>query len=194
MRIIAGIYRNQLLQTPKGEQTRPTASRLRESLFNICQNYIDEASFLDAFAGSGAIGFEALSRGAKHVVFIEKNKEAIRCLQKNAETLGVMSQCQILHGDVFQFLQLFQKQKKQFDIIYADPPYNTKDLQSIIYSEKIIRLVDTGPLLTPKGSLFIEEAIEAQPTIQDLHTLYLKKARKMGTSILQEYELQSECR
>lgn len=189
MRIIAGLYRNHLLHTPKGLQTRPTASRLREALFNICQHYIEEASFLDVFAGSGAIGFEALSRGARSVTFIDNSREAIRCIQKNAEQLKVTSQCQVLYGDAFQLLKSLQQQRRLFDIIYADPPYQTQDPTSIIYSERLIREVDHLALLSPKGTLFVEEAVEAQPLLKDLRSLHLKNSRRMGTSILQQYEL-----
>lgn len=196
MYIIAGQYRHQRLTTPKGMQTRPTASRLRESLFNICQGFIENARFLDLFAGSGAIGLEALSRGAQAVTFIDASKEAVRCQQANASTLNVQAQCQILHGQVFTLLPWLEKQHKQFDIIFADPPYATvadpEDKQ--FYSEKIIRYLDASNLLAEEGVIFIEEESRFQPQINDLKKLRLVDSRKMGHTTLQRYEWNSKSR
>ena len=122
MRIIAGQYRGQRLKAPKGPQTRPTASRLREALFNICQNRIERARFLDLYAGSGAMGFEALSRGAESAVFIDAHKEAIQCIEANAASLQVQSQIQVFRGEAIATLAWLEKQGDPFDIIYADPP------------------------------------------------------------------------
>ena len=123
MHIIGGIYRNRTLIAPKGQEVRPTSSRLREALFNICQSYIQDALFLDLFAGSGAMGFEAISRGAKKATLIDLSKDSIRCIEANAASLNVEEQVQILQGDVFKWIERLQKQGVQFDIIYADPPY-----------------------------------------------------------------------
>lgn len=188
MYIIAGLYRQRRLFTPKGAQTRPTASQLRAALFNICQNDIAGARFLDLFAGSGAVGLEALSRGAVSASFLENHKEAIRCIQRNIETLGVRAQTTILSGNVFQMLDLLERQKLQFDIIYADPPYySLKTSLDGSMSEKIIRYIDQSSLLAPDGTLFIEEAFEFQPRIADLNRLTLKNSRRMGSAALQQY-------
>ncbi|WP_068471307.1 16S rRNA (guanine(966)-N(2))-methyltransferase RsmD [Candidatus Protochlamydia phocaeensis] len=192
MHIIAGLYRNQRLSVPKGAETRPTASRLRESLFNICQGFIEGARFLDLFAGSGAIGLEALSRGAAAVTFIDSSKEAIRCLKQNVAHLHVDSQCQIMQGQVFSLLEWLERHGKQFDIIFADPPYKTADPlereSQIWYSEKIIRWIDESPLLAPHGVLFVEEDARYQPNLLDLKKLQLKDNRRMGHTALQRYE------
>jgi 16S rRNA (guanine966-N2)-methyltransferase len=187
-RIISGLYRNRHLFTPKGDQTRPTASRLRESLFNICQGYIEGARFLDLFAGSGAIGFEALSRGAKQATFIDNNREAILCIQKNATELNVKEQTRILMGNVFHLLKVLEKQGYQFDIIYADPPYNTLDANLNSYSSQVIQIIDKSPLLAPNGTLFVEEDLKSKPPENLCENLKLKSARQMGTSVLQQYE------
>jgi 16S rRNA (guanine966-N2)-methyltransferase len=192
MYIIAGLYRNQRLIVPKGTETRPTASRLRESLFNICQGFIEGSRFLDLFAGSGAIGLEALSRGATSVTFIDSSKEAIRSLQQNVAQLKIPDKCQILQGHVFSLLDWLERHGKQFDIIFADPPYKTADPlereSQIWYSEKIIRWIDESPLLAPKGVLFVEEDARYQPHLIDLKKLHLKNSRRMGHTALQRYE------
>lgn len=192
MYIIAGIYRHRRLITPKGKETRPTASRLRESLFNICQNYIEGTRFLDLFAGSGAMGFEALSRGAESIVFVDQSAEAIRCIKRNSETLQVESKIQIFQGDIFRILSLLEKQKQRFDIIYADPPYHSSSESrsgNLAYSEATIRWIDQSQLLLPGGSLFVEEDYAHQPSLDDLTHLQLKDGRKMGHSALQHYIL-----
>lgn len=189
MFIIAGIYRRQRLKTPKGNQTRPTANRLREALFNICQQTIEGARFLDVFAGSGAMGLEALSRGAQSAVFIDADKESIHCIEDNIEYLKVQNQSQVLRGEVFAMLQLLKRQEKTFDIIYADPPYRTSSPRSsLFYSTQIIQWIDTHALLVPGGQLFIEEDFFFQPQVEQLQTLKLIDSRRMGQAALQQYQ------
>lgn len=188
MFIIAGLYKGRRLKSPKGPQTRPTASRLREALFNICQNGIEGARFLDLFAGSGAMGFEALSRGAQSASFIDANKEAIHCIEANAALLEVQNQTQVYRGDVMATLAWLEKKGDSFDIIYADPPYNTVDPRtSILFSEQIIHWIDGHALLKPAGILFIEEDFRAQPKPDQLKTLAFKDSRRFGQAALQQY-------
>lgn len=189
MIIIAGLYGRRRLKSPKGEQTRPTSARLREALFNICRNDIEEARFLDIFAGSGAMGFEALSRGASFAAFIDSHKEAIQCIETNIQDLKVQNQCQILRGEALAMLQLLEKQGKNFDIIYADPPYRTfAPKSSLFYSSYLIQWIDAHHLLAPGGLLFIEEDFRFQPEVDNLQTLLLKDSRRMGSAALQQYE------
>lgn len=191
MHIIGGLYRNRRLATPKGELTRPTSSRLRESLFNICQSYIEGARFLDLFAGSGAIGFEALSRGANHVLFVENRKEALSCIKSNIKELKVENQANILAGDVFQMLEHLKRKKETFDIIFADPPYQTKEAQKAnisSFSERVIHQIAEGELLRPGGMLFIEEATAFQPEIENFEKLKLIDSRKMSGTVLQKWQ------
>lgn len=190
MYIIGGMYKHHRLAVPKGNQTRPTASRLREALFNICQTYIEEASFLDLFAGSGAMGLEALSRGARAATFVDNSQEAVRCIKRNIASLKAESQCEVLGSQVFTLLKLFERQKKVYDLIYVDPPYNTSiDIagEVFLYSEYIIHLIDKSSLLTPGGTLFVEEDARHPPKIPTNH-LILKDSRKFGHSLLQRYE------
>jgi 16S rRNA (guanine966-N2)-methyltransferase len=191
MHIIAGLYRQRRLLTPKGTETRPTASRLREALFNICQHQIEGAHFLDLFAGSGAMGLEALSRGAASVTLIDHSREAIRCIQHNVQHLGVEQQAEYHLANVFQALKMLEKQQRTFDIIFVDPPYQTYSTdheESMLYSEKMIRLIDISPLLNAGGKLFIEEASDVQIDLPHLHSLKLKNERRLGTTLLQQYE------
>jgi 16S rRNA (guanine966-N2)-methyltransferase len=191
MHIIAGIHRNKRLISPKGLQTRPTASHLREALFNICQNDVVDSTFLDLCAGSGGIGLEALSRGASFVTFVEHHRDAAACIRQNIQLLNEENKSQILQGDVLRMLESLKKKGESFSLIYADPPYHTPALAKagqISMSEKLIRLIDESLLLSPGGTLFIEEAFEYAPALTDLKSLVLKKSRRVSSAVLQQYE------
>ncbi len=173
LQIIGGKHKKRKLIAPKSTAVRPTASQLREALFNICQMSIEGACFLDLFAGSGAIGLEALSRGAKEVTFVEKGRPALEALKKNIAALKEEAHSTILAGDV-----LTVPLKGTFDIIYADPPYR-KGLGAAL-----LKRLDSLPILSKEGTLFIEdEQIEEF----ELQSLKLKRARAFGRATLFEY-------
>ncbi len=189
MHIISGLYKNRRLNTPKGQSTRPTSAKVRESLFNICQHYVEESHFLDLFAGSGAMGFEALSRGASRATFVEIDRQAVNCIKTNAAQLEVEKQCEILCGQVPALLKLFSKQNRQFDLVYADPPYNTSTDQQgqvFLYSEYVVYCFDHNHLLVPGGTLIIEEDSRCVPNYVPTN-LVLKDSRKYGHSVIQIY-------
>lgn len=189
MYIIGGIYKHQRLVAPKSDKTRPTSSKLREALFNICQHYISETHFLDLFAGSGAIGLEALSRGAQTATFVDAERQAVNCIKKNAAHLKVEKQCDIFCSQITALLNLFSRHNRQFDIVYADPPYNTSlevGGQTFLYSEYVIHYMDQSSLLVPGGILFVEEDVRFPPKITTKN-LILKDSRKFGHSLLQIY-------
>jgi 16S rRNA (guanine(966)-N(2))-methyltransferase RsmD len=123
MRVISGKFRGKRLHGPRGRELRPTSDRLKETLFNILGPGIQGAAVLDAFAGTGAIGLEALSRGAQAVVFIESDREAVRLIRKNLQWCGVTSGYQILQEDVFTSLRSLARSGFQADIAFLDPPY-----------------------------------------------------------------------
>ncbi|HRW58773.1 MAG TPA: 16S rRNA (guanine(966)-N(2))-methyltransferase RsmD [Chlamydiales bacterium] len=149
MQIIAGKYRGRKIQTLKGDNTRPTLGHIRESVFNILQSEVEDSLFLDLFAGSGAMGIEALSRGAERVVFVEKNRSAIEVILKNLEKID--DSYKVLKQDWKKALALLEKQNILFDILYVDPPYcmyNEKgfcdslisSLRKIIHANSVIML------------------------------------------------------
>lgn len=181
MRIIAGSHKNKQIVTPKGLATRPTSGKLRGSLFNICQGYIKEARFLDLFAGSGAIGLEALSRGALSATFIDNSKEAIHCIKKNLAQMNFENSSTVLFGDVFSILEKLGKLEKRFDIIYADPPYREG------FGLRVLKAVDNGELLMPSGDLFIEEEDLKSIHNDELKTLKHVSTRPMGRAMLHHY-------
>lgn len=124
MRVIAGTYRSRTLQAPPGLDTRPTSDRLREALFNVLAPRMEGAVFLDLYAGSGAVGIEALSRGAVRVVFVERATAAMKALRANLERLGIASGFTIESGSVAAYLRRAQRGEIQFDLVFLDPPWD----------------------------------------------------------------------
>ena len=118
MRVIAGEFRSRIIKTLPGLETRPTPDRLREALFNILQPRLAGESFLDAYAGTGAVGIEALSRGAGRVIFIERSKAAVNLIRENVAALQLQKRAEILHGRTFQYLP-----RREADIVFLDPPF-----------------------------------------------------------------------
>jgi 16S rRNA (guanine966-N2)-methyltransferase len=122
MRVIAGEFRSRRLESIPGDATRPTPDRVREALFNILQTQIAGASFVDAYAGTGAVGIEALSRGAAHAWFLERDRRALDAIRKNLATLGVERRATVLAGKVLVTLE-----RSPPAIVFLDPPYDLAD-------------------------------------------------------------------
>ena len=123
MRIISGNKRGMVLESPEGLDTRPTSDRIKETLFNMIAFDIPDCNFLDLFSGSGQMGIEALSRGAKEAVFVEKDKKALACINKNIAKAKLESCSKVYSEDVFSALNRI-KCPDGFDIVFMDPPYN----------------------------------------------------------------------
>ncbi len=121
MRVISGSARGLKLSSPDGLDTRPTTDRVKESIFNIIQNYIPCHNVLDLFAGSGALGIEALSRGSKRCTFVENNLQSFDTIKTNIEKARLTERAELLKKDAFDFLDLC---RTKYDIIFLDPPYN----------------------------------------------------------------------
>lgn len=150
MRVIAGSAKSLQLKTIKGLETRPTTDRIKETLFNMISPYLAGCRFLDLFSGSGAIGIEALSRGADSCVFIENNREAVQCIKENLEFTHLEAKAEILSREAKGAL-LSLKDVEPFSIIFMDPPYDS-NLEDSLFSY----LADLS--LTDEESLIIVEA------------------------------------
>ncbi len=122
MRIIGGEFRSRRIQTIRGLNVRPTPDRLREALFNVLAPRLDGCQFIDAYAGCGAVGIEALSRGAVHVTFIELNAAATRMIRRNVESLGIADGFEIRNGRAVRLLG-----DVKADIVFLDPPYEMEE-------------------------------------------------------------------
>jgi len=127
VRVISGTFRSRTLQAPPGLATRPTSDRLRETLFNVLAPRIVGARFLDLYAGSGAVGIEALSRGAAEVIFVERAAPALKVLRANLERLGLNAGSRIAAGSVAGFLRKPEASGARFDLVFLDPPYDAED-------------------------------------------------------------------
>lgn len=148
MRVISGTARGTVLYTLEGKNTRPTLDRIKESLFNILQSRLYEAEILDLFSGSGALGIEALSRGANRVTFCDHSHQAIKIIHKNIEKTKMQTRARIIIGD-FQVC-LDKLQGKKFDIIFLDPPYDSD------FSIKAVQTITRLGLLKKDGIIVIE--------------------------------------
>ena len=152
MRIIAGSARSMPLKTVPGMDTRPTTDRIKETLFNIIQGDIPGAMFLDLFAGSGGIGLEALSRGAKKAVFVENNSKAAACIQDNINFTKFNSQSDLKKMDVLAALRTLER-KYVFDIIFMDPPYMCGHEQNVLAYLKDSSILDENTIIIIEESL-----------------------------------------
>ncbi|WP_029321323.1 16S rRNA (guanine(966)-N(2))-methyltransferase RsmD [Butyrivibrio sp. AE3004] len=148
MRVIAGEARRLKLVTPEGNDTRPTQDRIKETLFNMLQNDVPGAVFVDVFAGSGGIGIEALSRGAKKAYFIENNIKAVKCINQNLQTTKFEDRGTVLKQDVLVGLKNIKE--KEVDLIFVDPPY-----ESGLY-ERTFELLSRLPYVTEYTMLIAE--------------------------------------
>lgn len=150
MRVIAGKARSLRLKTPEGMDTRPTTDRIKETLFNMLQPYLPDSIFLDLFSGSGGIGIEALSRGARHAYFVENQKEALACIQQNLQFTRLSEDATILKQDVLSALPRISE--KEVDVIFMDPPYGQD------FEKQVLELLNRMPYVT-KDSLIVVEAL-----------------------------------
>lgn len=153
MRIIAGELRSRRLNTPDNDKTRPTTDRSRESLFNVLDNLleIENARVLDLFAGSGAVAFEALSRGAKEAVLVEKDRHALEAIRRNIDDLELKDQVRVVSKDAYASIALLNG---DFDFIFADAPY--RDLKSM---KELPGLLLSSSLLRPNAIIVIEHSV-----------------------------------
>lgn len=152
MRVIAGKARSLPLKSVDSAGTRPTQDRTKETLFNVIHNSVYDSCFLDLFSGSGAIGIEALSRGAKKAYFVENNKKALQYIEQNLEFTKLKEDAVIVKKDVNDALKEFESQGLKFDIIFVDPPYNQLlEKEVLIFLSKSV-LIDNCSMIIIEAS------------------------------------------
>lgn len=180
MRVISGIYRGRVLKSPPDHRTRPTSDRLRETLFNVLAPRIDnETRFLDLCAGTGAIGIEAISRGAAHATFVDRSKRACALIEQNLDSLGVPEeQTNVLNLEAENFTQ--RTHIEGWDIAFFDPPYES-DYGIVIHD------FGSDSLLRPEGVLVVEHHTKkAMPEL--VGSLRRWRVLKQGETSLSFYE------
>ncbi|WP_066716124.1 16S rRNA (guanine(966)-N(2))-methyltransferase RsmD [Clostridium sp. Marseille-P299] len=153
MRVIAGKARRTLLKTPEGFDTRPTTDRTKETLFNILNGYLPDCNFLDLFSGSGAIGIEAISRGAKLAVFSEINRIAIECIKSNLKATHFEENAKVYQQDALSVIRSMEKEGRAFDIIFMDPPYNQALEQEVLEYLEHSTIVSRDTIIVVEASL-----------------------------------------
>jgi 16S rRNA (guanine(966)-N(2))-methyltransferase RsmD len=132
MRIIAGVVGGRRIRAPRGMATRPTSDRVREAVFNILGPPDPEARVLDLYAGAGALGLEALSRGAAQAVFVDKDSHAVRCVEENAAELGLAERSRVTRGEAVKSLASLEKAGERFAWVFVDPPYASGEYPRVL--------------------------------------------------------------
>ncbi|MDE7177201.1 MAG: 16S rRNA (guanine(966)-N(2))-methyltransferase RsmD [Lachnospiraceae bacterium] len=174
MRVIAGTARSLRLKTPEGSETRPTTDRIKETLFNMLQPYLLDAVFVDLFAGSGGIGIEALSRGARHAYFVENEKKALACIRDNLQFTHLADQATILQTDAVS--ALYSIHEKEADIIFMDPPYDCA------HEERVLEALTNLPFVTKNSLIVIETSLKTDLTYLDELDFSLEKEKIYKTN------------
>ncbi|MCP3978976.1 MAG: 16S rRNA (guanine(966)-N(2))-methyltransferase RsmD [bacterium] len=181
VRIIAGTLRGRRLQVARGDAVRPTSDRVREALFSTISSRLRGASVLDAYAGTGVLGFEALSRGAESVAFAEISRGGARGLRDAAERFGVSDRCRVVEGAVLELLR-GGRLGGPFDVILADPPYDLGQ------QAELVRRAATERGLAPSGILVLERAARDAPVALDDTGLVLVRSRAYGNTRIDLFE------
>jgi len=186
LRVIGGIFRNRPLKAPKGPQTRPSLAILRKAVFDILQEKIVDVDFLDLFAGTGAMGLEAISRGAKSATFVDKDRFAVHCIAENIKNLKLENQCTLFATDLSIALKKLSKDGRQFDLVYIDPPYILSARKTPIFD--IVTLLESLSLLKDGAIVFAEEGAPGQLKSEHLDSLSLRlvNSRQFSQSILHQ--------
>ncbi len=173
MRVIAGEFRSRKLRTLPGLSTRPTPDRLRETLFNILQSRLDGTIFLDAYAGTGAVGIEALSRGARRAIFVDRSRNAVDVIRENLAALGLSGRSEVFCGKAMQVIE-----RMPADIAFIDPPYE-------LQNEYAIALTALGSATA--GLVVAQHAFKAKLAL-NYNGLSRTREVKQGDNVLSFYE------
>lgn len=180
MRVIAGIHKGRRLESLEGRDIRPTADRVKESLFNILGHDVIDCSFLDLFGGTGGIGIEALSRGASRIVFVDESIRSIKVLRGNLELLNIKDEVEVYHTDYTTAIKKLHIHDRKFNIIYIDPPYSTG------IAQKAMTEISASDILDKDGYIVVEhDARDVMP--EQVGRLALFRSKLYGNTRLSFY-------
>ena len=180
IRILGGSIRGRKLKSPKGLLFRPATGRVKEFIFSYLYDEIEGLRILDLFSGTGSLGIEALSRGAKECVFVEKSRESLKILKDNIDICRFSGKAHILAGDVFSVIKKLGSERQTFDIIMADPPFKLN------LRKQIVVTVGENNILNNQGLLFVEH--EQHDEDADQKRLKLIKSRRFGHCVVSIYQ------
>jgi len=178
MRIIAGEYKSRRLKTLAGLKTRPTSDRLRETLFNVLGARVPGSVFADVFAGSGAVGIEAISRGAEWVYFLENNRAAVRVIEANLKSLEIEGGFEILPHDAVAGLRHLEQREVRLDIVFLDPPYRAAEEY-----ERALGSLGQAAVLAP-DAIVVAERHPKQPLAEQYGRLARYRELRQGSAVL----------
>ncbi len=184
VRVISGSARGLKLNTPGDDRVRPTTDRVKESMFNIIQDWVYDSQVLDLFAGSGALGIEALSRGASQAVFCDNSLDSIKIIKSNIEKARVADRSQIVSGDFKRCLRDMEAKNQSFDMIFVDPPY----YEGLF--EEVLDTIRSCKILKKDGIVIVEH--DAKRPIGQVEGLEVYKEKKYGITMLTFYCLEDD--
>ena len=184
VRVISGSARGLKLNTPGDDRVRPTTDRVKESMFNIVQDWVYDSQVLDLFAGSGALGIEALSRGASQAVFCDNSLDSIKIIKSNIEKARVADRSQIVSGDFKRCLRDMEAKNQSFDMIFVDPPY----YEGLF--EEVLDTIRSCKILKKDGIVIVEH--DAKKPIGQVECLEVYKEKKYGITMLTFYCLEDD--
>jgi 16S rRNA (guanine966-N2)-methyltransferase len=176
VRVIAGALKGRRLAAPAGHATRPTADQVRLALMDALAPWLPGARVLDLFAGSGSVGLEALSRGAAHATFVERDARALRALRSNIAALGVGARTRVVRGDVARALEALRRAGEQFAVVFLDPPYHEP-------VDPVLDRIARAGLLEP-GGVAVAQHLTKQPPRSTVGGLSATRTRRFGETTL----------
>lgn len=171
IRIIAGEYRHRQIKDPSREKTRPTQDRIREALFSALKSEISDRTVLDLFAGSGALAFEALSRGAKSAVMVDVSPVCLKAMRETADSLDLGERAVLIKSDALDYLK---RTDRKFGLVFLDPPYQSS------YNRQCIDLLQSLSLLTDDAIIVIEQDREVGPVAGFALKSYSYGSKRIG--------------
>ncbi|WP_372680369.1 16S rRNA (guanine(966)-N(2))-methyltransferase RsmD [Desulfosarcina sp.] len=177
MRVISGALKGRRLMAPAGMATRPTADRIKESVFNILAGGVQAKKVLDLFAGTGALGIEALSRGAASAVFVDQAKAALSAIRRNLRELRLEDRSRVIQWNILRNLNCLVPERDSFDLVFMDPPYETNAISSALAG-----LSSCGALTT--GARVVIEHSSREPIAQPMGGLVLIDQRRFGKTLV----------
>lgn len=186
MRIIAGQFRSRKLEAPPGLATRPTSDRLRETLFNVLAPGLADSVFVDLYAGSGAVGIEAISRGARQVYFAECDRKAVRTLRDNLKSLAIEDGYEVMERETITALRLLDSQAVRCDVVFLDPPYGFHGAY-----EQVLGFLSQSRLLHPESMVIAEHDKHFDPG-DTAGALRRYRVLKQGDAVLSFYRLEAK--
>lgn len=185
MRVIAGSAKGKRLKAPRGLDTRPITDMIKGALFNVLGSRVLDTKFLDLFAGSGSVGIEAFSRGARQVLFVDSSYEAVKTIKENLANCGFVAGNQVYRGDVLQVLTMLDRRSDRFDIVYIDPPFTN---ESIFF--KVMMSLAEVQVLEPDAIVIIRTPRKKE--MPDFGNLRKYRQSGYGESSLHYYSRQEE--